>query len=332
MRCPRCGEDGAIKNGAGRTYHAACGKYGVIDAKGGAKKVIAIAPDRKAPSSRNGAGLRRHLIIPDTQVKKGVPIDHFAWIGEAIKEYAPDELIHLGDHWDFPSLSRHELPGSLALEGARVEDDIEAGNVALELLDKHMGKPSRGTKRNKTILEGNHEHRLIRAINTDPRLAGVLGYHLLNRERLGWDVVDYFNGVPGQIEIDGVTYAHYFAAVNTGRPIGGTPQNKINHIGTSFVQGHVQGYDIGTKQYATGRIKKGLVCGSAYVHDEDYKGQANSHWRGIVVLNEVRNGEFCEMPLTLDYLCRKYEGISLGQFLRKKYKNAEQIFTTARLP
>ncbi|MBO9717506.1 MAG: metallophosphoesterase [Pseudoxanthomonas sp.] len=30
MICSRCGKDGAIKNGSGRTYHAACGKYGVI--------------------------------------------------------------------------------------------------------------------------------------------------------------------------------------------------------------------------------------------------------------------------------------------------------------
>jgi hypothetical protein len=30
MKCPRCGEDGAVKNGAGRTFHTACGKYGTL--------------------------------------------------------------------------------------------------------------------------------------------------------------------------------------------------------------------------------------------------------------------------------------------------------------
>jgi hypothetical protein len=273
---------------------------------------------------------RRHFIIPDTQVKKGVPIDHFAWIGQSIRDYQPDEVIHLGDHWDFPSLSRYDAPGSMSMEGARVEDDIKAGNDAFALLDKSMGKPTAKRPRKKTILEGNHENRLIRAINADPRLAGTLGYHLLNRERLGWDVVNYHCGAPGQKVIDGVTYAHYFAAVNTGRPIGGTPQNKLNHVGDSFVQGHVQGYDVGTKQYATGKIKKGIVAGSAYLHDEEYKGMANNHWRGVVVLNEVRNGEFCEMPLTLDYLCRKYEGVSLDVYMRRKYRNALHRFTVAR--
>lgn len=334
MKCPNCGSPRMIRNGSRRGHCRECNTYPrLTDEKvkcapsNGLVERTALGAERVRMIDR--AEPRRHFIIPDTQVKKGVPTDHFAWIGEAIKDYRPDSLIHLGDHWDFPSLSMHDPIGSIAKEGARVQDDIQAGNEALEVLDKHMGKRQPDDK---TILEGNHEHRLIRAINNDPRLAGTLGHHLLDRERLGWCVVDYFNGAPGQVEIDGVTYAHYFAAVNTGRAIGGTPQNKINHVGTSFVQGHVQGYDVGSKQYATGKIKKGIVAGSAYLHDEDYKGMANNHWRGVVVLNEVRNGEFCEMPLTLDYLCRKYEGISLGKYMRKKYKNAEQRFTVARLP
>lgn len=143
-------------------------------------------------------------------------------------------------------------------------------------------------------------------------------------------MVDYFCGAPGQVVLDGVVYAHYFAAVNTGRPIGGTAANKLNHIGESFVQGHVQGYEVGTKQYSTGRIRKGMVAGSCYLHDESYKGMANNHWRGIVILNEVNKGDYCEMPLSLDYLCRKYEGRSLGSYLRRNYKNATKRFTLAR--
>lgn len=270
--------------------------------------------------------MKRHLIIPDAQIKKGVPLDNVRWIGKAIAEYKPDRVINLGDWWDFPSLSRHDERGSLATEGARVEDDIKSGNDALELLDENM----KGWSGEKWILRGNHEDRLQRAINSDPRLAGTLGYHLLNDARMGWRVVDYFQGSPGQIYLDGIVYAHYFAAVNTGRAIGGTAQNKLNHIGESFVQGHVQGYETGTKQYATGRIKKGMVCGSSYVHDESYKGMANNHWRGIVILNEVDKGNYCEMPLSLDYLCRKYEGRSLASYLRRNYKNAEKRFTLAR--
>jgi len=269
---------------------------------------------------------RRHLVIPDTQVKKGVPTDHMVWIGQAVKDYAPDVVVHLGDHWDSHSLSTYDAPGSAAMEGARVIDDIQAGNDALALLTRSMGK----FKGRKVLLRGNHEQRMERTINANPKLAGILGYHLYNDVGLGWEVIPYFCGAPGQVSIDGVVYAHYFAAVNTGRAIGGTALNKLNHIGQSFVQGHVQGLDMGAKQFATGQMRQGIVAGSAYLHDEDYKGAANTHWRGILVLNEVRNGEFCAMPLTLDYLCRKYEGVALDVFLRRKYRNATHRFTLAR--
>ena len=268
--------------------------------------------------------MRRHLIIPDTQVKPGVPLDHFEWIGRAIETYRPDVVIHLGDHWDFPSLSG--WAGPMEKEGRRFKADLDAGNEALHILDGATG----AWKGRKVLLRGNHEDRLTRALNASPAWAGAVGFHQFDDRRLGWQVIDYFHGSPKPIEIDGVTYAHYFPNPNTGKPIGGTITNRLAKIGTTFVQGHVQGLLQGNVQYATGLIRQGIVAGSAYLHDEEFKGMANAHWRGIVVLNEVRSGQFCEMPLTLDYLCRKYEGRSLGSFLRRNYKRAEERFTLAR--
>ncbi|MNL83229.1 hypothetical protein D3C87_2108190 [compost metagenome] len=50
----------------------------------------------------------------------------------------------------------------------------------------------------------------------------------------------------------------------------------------------------------------------------------------MVVLNEVHDGDYCVMPLTLDYLCRRYEGISLGEYLRRTVPDAEYKLTLAR--
>lgn len=270
---------------------------------------------------------KRHLIIPDTQIAEGHPIAMMRWIGHAIQRYKPDVVVHMGDHWDLPSTSTWSEKGSIDKENARLSKDIEAGNEALELLEDSMGgfKPKK-----KIILRGNHEHRLQRLINGTPILQGVLGFHLFNDRDLGWDVVDYFNGSPNAVNIDGIEYAHYFANPNTGKPISGTIQNRLAKIGSSFVQGHQQGLLQGNQQYATGKIRHGIVAGSAYLHDESYKGMANSHWRGIVVLNEVRDGQFCEMPLTLDYLCRESEGMGVARFLQRNYKNAKQRFSLAR--
>jgi hypothetical protein len=248
------------------------------------------------------------------------------WIGQAVADYEPDVVVHLGDHWDFSSVSSHSNPGSLDKEGKRVVDDIATGNDALELLHEHMSgfKPKR-----KIILRGNHEHRLTRYVNNHPELQGLVGDHLFNDTELGWEVVPYFNGSPRAVLVDGIQYAHYFANPNSGQPIGGTIQNRLSKIGSSFVQGHQQGLLQGNVQYATGLIRHGIVAGSSYLHDEEYKGMANAHWRGIVVLNEVEDGQFSEMPLTLDYLSRKYEGMSVARFLQRNYKNARERFTLA---
>lgn len=268
--------------------------------------------------------MKRHFIIPDRQAKPGVPLDHNRWLGQAIRDYAPDVLIDLGDNADFPSISTHSAPGSLDKEGAKLVADIHAAQAADALLFKAMGdwRPKRMVR-----LRGNHEDRLDRYLRANPVLEGLIGLHLLNDGE--WEIVPFSNGAPGVIVLDGISYAHYFANPNTGRPIGGTATYKLAAIGTPFVMGHVQGYDIGTRQYATGRVVRGIVAGSCYLHDEPYKGQANAHDRCAVVLNEVRDGRFSEMPLTLDYLCRKYEGTSLRRYMQRKYRNAKQRFTVA---
>jgi hypothetical protein len=268
---------------------------------------------------------KRILCIPDPQVGPDSPTDHFDWIGQACRDYAPDYLINLGDHWDMPSLS--QWSGPLEREGRRYIADIEAGNAALARLHDAMGdfRPKR-----KIILRGNHEQRIERAVSADARLKGALTYDHFNDRELGWEPIDYNGATPGIIEVEGIKFAHYFANNLTGRPIGGNASYKLTQIGSPFVMGHVQDLDIGTKQYATGRVLRGVVAGSCYLSDESYKGNANSHWRGIVVLNEVRDGQFSVMDVTLARLCQKYTGTSLARYLQRRYRRAKERFSLAR--
>ena len=268
--------------------------------------------------------MTRHFIIPDRQAKKGVPLDHNKWLGQAIAEYKPDVLIDLGDNADFPSVSTHSVIGSMDKEGQRLIHDIDVAKEADRILFENMGKwrPKRMVR-----LRGNHENRLERYLQSNPVLEGIIGLDLLDDG--DWEIIPFSNGAPGVAVIDGINYAHYFANPNTGKPIGGTASYKLTAIGSSFVQGHVQGYDVGSKQFATGKVIRGIVAGSFYIHDEPYKGQANNHDRKCLVLNEVENGNFCEMPLSLNYLCRKYEGMSVARYLQRRYRNAKQRFSVA---
>lgn len=277
--------------------------------------------------------MSRHFILPDTQVRPGVPTAHIDWIAQAIVDYMPDTVVHMGDHFDMPSLSMHDAPGSARMEGARYEDDVAVGNEAFARLCAPMeAEQARRVRRKikqwnprKVFLFGNHENRINRAVNTAPKWAGTIGeHHLLTRD---------FERHPflGRVWQDGILYSHYFQSSHSSHAIGGTIDNRLNKIGCSFVQGHEQGFRYGTRIQASGANWHGLVAGSCYLHDEDYRGaQGQGHWRGVVILNEVRDGDYCLMPLTLDYLCRKYEGMSLGAYLRKTVKDAEYRLTLAK--
>ncbi len=254
--------------------------------------------------------MKRHLIIPDTQVKPGVDTRHIDWAARAIVEYQPDVIVHLGDHWDMPSLSSYDKPGGKRLEGARIKADIEAGNEAFERLNAPMaaeikrrqdGHRKRWEPR-RVYLKGNHDDRIDRVSANDAKYDELISSDdLLTPE--GWERHE-FNEI---VVIDGIAYAHFFANIHSGKAIGGSIDNRLNKIGTSFVQGHQQGFLYGVRQYPGDVTRHGLVAGSFYLHDEEYRGaQCNGEWRGIVVLNEVKDGSYDIMPLSMSYLERKF--------------------------
>lgn len=257
---------------------------------------------------------RRHFIVPDAQVRPGVPTDHIDWIAKAICEYRPDTVICLGDWWDFFSLNSHEQPGSLATEGQRYSADVESGNEAFGRLDDPIHALRKSWKPRKVFLEGNHENRADRAAAEQPKFFGHIGAK--DCDTGDWDREPFL----ARRWIDGIVYSHYFQSSHSARPIGGEVSNRLSRIGASFVQGHEQGFRYGNRIMGCGRTIHGLVAGSCYLHEEAYRGaQGPRHWRGVVVLNEVEDGDYCVMPLTLDYLCRKYERTRLSSFMAKKH-------------
>ncbi len=130
--------------------------------------------------------MKRHLVIPDTQVRHGVDTEHIDWCAQAILEYRPDVVVMIGDHWDMPSLSSHAPPGSESSENTRYFTDVNAGNEAFARLCKPMQKVMAREKgrwkwKPRCVFTfGNHEHRITRAISNEPRLTGAYGLHHLN--------------------------------------------------------------------------------------------------------------------------------------------------------
>jgi len=251
----------------------------------------------------------KHLVISDTQCKPNESFDHLRWLGKYIVEKKPDVIIHIGDHWDMPSLSVYDI-GKKGFEGRKYIDDIEAGNRAMNELmapiEEYNAKASRQHKpRYKPRLVftlGNHENRIERAIDSDRKLEGLLSYNDFNLADYGWNVVPYLE----PIIIDDIAYCHYFTSGVMGRPVS-SARLMLNKKHMSCVMGHVQDRDIAFAKRADGTSMTGIFAGIFYQHDEEYlNAQTNTSWRGVWMLHDVKEGSFDEMPVSLNYLENKY--------------------------
>lgn len=251
----------------------------------------------------------RILCIPDTQVREGVPLEHLRWAGQAIVDYQPDVVIHLGDHADMPSLSTHDVKGSKYFEGLRYKKDIEAAKEGMKILlaplkelqSKQKKNKEKVYKPRKILLLGNHENRIDRAINNNPTLEGLISTRDLGYEQ-DWEVSPFLHPV----FINGVGFNHYWPVGAMGRPAG-TASAIISKLHMSCVAGHQQGKQVAYGKRADGKSICGIIAGSYYLHDESYMDQlSNRHWRGLLILNEVEDGHFDELFLSIEYLGRKY--------------------------
>lgn len=250
----------------------------------------------------------KHLMIPDIQAREGVSFEHLKWLGQYIVDKKPEVIVQIGDFSDLPSLSSYDK-GKRSFEGRRYKKDIAAAKEAMDTLLGPLRKHNalqRKTKHKQytprmVMTLGNHEQRIERAVECQAELEGLLSYDDLPYE--DWEVVDFLK----PIVIDGVMYVHFLSNPMTGKPYSGTALNQLAKVQHSFCVGHKQTLDVATYFTPLGKQTWGIVAGAYYMHDEDYKGyQGNAHWRGVIMLHDVQEGNINPMFVSLEYLRRRY--------------------------
>ena len=258
--------------------------------------------------------LTSHLVIPDVQVKVGVPTNHLTHIGTYIVEKQPDVIVCLGDFADMPSLSSYDK-GTKGFEGRRYKYDIMSARDGMQKLMHPIHDFNLKRKKSKkttykprmVMLLGNHEHRIDRAVEAEAILEDTISTKDLGYEEAGWEVHPFLETV----EIDGVLYSHFFPRSANGRVLQNrrgapTAATQVRREMQSCTSGHLQGLSFDVYQTGKRRLY-GLIAGSAYVHDETYLSpQGTAYWRGIVMKHEVHNGSYDPMFVSLDYLKRRY--------------------------
>ena len=250
-----------------------------------------------------------HFVLPDAQIRAGDDTTFLRAIGNYIVRKQPDVIVNLGDFADMPSLSSYDQ-GKKSFEGRRYAHDIRAAKEAMSALLEPIKIFNERAKKNKekqykprmVLTLGNHENRINRAVNDDPKLDGVLSVDDLQYREFGWEVYPFLDVVV----VDGIAYSHYFTSGLLGRPVT-TASACLAKKHMSCIQGHQQGLQIATGYRADGAAITCIIAGSCYEHNEDYLGpQGNNHWRGALMLHDVENGAFDLMNVKLDWLKKKY--------------------------
>jgi len=235
------------------------------------------------------------LVIPDTHCKPGVGTDRFKALGALVAARQPSHIVHLGDHWDMPSLCSYD-EGTKDWYQRSYNDDVNAGTIALEKFEYELQRRAPKYKPKKYLIGGNHDQgRIARLLDKEPRWEETVSIDTLKEKAkgFGWQWIDFGN----KLEIADTYFAHYFVSGVMGRAISGEnpAANMLKKQYASCVAGHLHIFDYAERTHADGHKLIGLTAGCFLEGGqvEKYAGEAQLLWRnGVTMLYDVNRGEF----------------------------------------
>lgn len=230
-----------------------------------------------------------HLIIPDAHVKAGQDLIRFNYLSQLILDLKPDKVICLGDLADLPSLHKNEKRDTL-------KNDLIATWDAQERLYSRLRRAKKKLPKF-VFLIGNHEERLNKLDRLDE--LALEDY---------WDVIQDFLK---PIVEDGVAYSHYFTQGMMGKSISGVniSSELLNTQFMSCTQGHTHRRDFAERARPDGKkiLALSAGCFMNYVPDYAIHG-ASSWWSGVVIKNNVNEGNYDPQFVSLEMLEKEYHG------------------------
>jgi hypothetical protein len=270
---------------------------GPLSLSGQLNRAIDVVKHIRMPTPKHGLKI---AYIPDVQAMPGAPMEHLSWCGQYLAEKRPDAIVCGGDFGDFPSLSRFGR-GERDFEGRRYRNDIGAFHEGMELLMTPI-EMARGYKPAKHFGKGNHESHIDRITQEHAILEGLISSDDLLLEDYGWTVHEFMH----PFAIGGVAFCHYFPSGIMGRPITSAAEI-LRKLHMSAIAGHQPGRQTAYGTRADGRQMTAIITGSFYQHSMKHLSPfTNAHWRGMVMLHEVKDGQFDEMYVSIDFLKRKF--------------------------
>ena len=237
--------------------------------------------------------------------------ERFDWLGEFLYDIRPDYVVDLGDGADMKSLNSYDTRYPQAIVSQSYEKDIKVYNDSMERIRRPFKKAKR--KRPKFFgFEGNHEHRIKKAIQHDPRLEGSnygISFGHLQTDYWFDEYHEYNNSAPALADYDGILYGHYVSSGNYGSAMATKHHgySLVEKLACSATVGHSHKFNYYHKADARPSPLNGLVVGCFKGAEESWAGQANNEWRkGLVVKRELDNGNYDMQWVSMEALRKEY--------------------------
>lgn len=248
-----------------------------------------------------------YIIIPDQHAHPDHDNRRADYAGQLIKEIRPDVLVNMGDAIDLASLSSYDK-GTRSFQGRSYKADLDSH---LDFQER-LWAPIKALKKKlpySIVLEGNHEHRVERALDLSPELEGTIGFKDFQFSDYYDQVVRYDGSTPGVIELDGILFAHYFPTGVSGRPTGGEhpAHTLLTKNRVSSVAAHSHLFDYISRRNIQGVTANALVAGCYQDYVNEWAGNIGRFWQsGIAILRNVEKGHYDFQWISLDTLKREY--------------------------
>jgi len=254
---------------------------------------------------------RTAIVYTCAHADPGASNIRFDWLGSLIEDIKPDYVVDLGDGADMRSLNTYDTRYPQAIVSQSYQADIETYNDAQSRIwDRFKLKKKKRPWR--IGFEGNHEHRLKKAISVDPRLEGDkygISFSHLQTDHWFDDYHEYKNSAPALVDYDGVLYGHYVASGNYGSAL------STKHHGYSLTEklscsatvGHSHKFHYYVKADARPKALHALVAGCFKGKEESWAGQANAEWtKGVAIKRYISNGTYDLQWVSLAALEKEY--------------------------
>jgi hypothetical protein len=231
---------------------------------------------------------RNHLFIGDHHRKPGLDNSDTVMIGELIEYLLPPVIWEMGDWYDMPSLSSWDVDkASFGQESLAA--DIEAGNAARAILNKHIAAAKRRNKRYDPLLiaiKGNHENRLNKLLSC--AMYARFRDCIPAMDYTGWVEVPFLR----THWVDGIGAVHYLPYGRMGKPAS-SARNMHRWSGRrSVFAGHSHEADVYLEVDSFGKQTGAVQVGCSFTHPEDWNVMQHRFWRGVMQAVDVEDGSF----------------------------------------